>query len=308
MMLSLFGKEKTKPKLVTIDIAPDHVTFAQIQYNDAHIPVGVVSATELYTDIKELPNVLMKIVSKNNFQNFDCSIVLHPDYYHLLLVDIPQVPEEEYKQALRWQIKGMVNIQVEDLAIDFFKPSASISEHSKKIYVIASKMSFLKTIVDAARKAFLNPVIIDIQEFALRNLLSFIDKGDETMACLHLLENKSIFFILNKNEIHLVRHIAYGVSKFMGDEMSYDVIMEIKHTLDYYFHQLNKTPPEKVFIPSMNNYCIADLGKLKTALGLEAKCLTVDELSIFNNVPKEQLKPDCYIALGGELRGEKKAS
>jgi MSHA biogenesis protein MshI len=306
-MLSLFKKEKIKHESVTLDIAPDHVTFAQIQYDNARIPIGVVSATELYSDIKELPDLLTNIVSKNSFQNFDCNIVLHPDYYNLLLVDKPQVPEDEYKQALRWQIKGMVNIPVEDLAIDFFNPSASINEHSKKLYVIASKMSFLKTMVDAARKAFLNPVTIDIQEFALRNLLSYIGKNDETVACLHLLEKKSIFFIFNKNEIHLVRHIAYGVSKFMGDEMSYDVVMEIKHTLDYYLHQLNKPPPEKVFIPSMNNYCITALGKLKTALGLEAKCLTVDELSIFNHVPPEQLNPSCYIALGGGLRGENKA-
>jgi MSHA biogenesis protein MshI len=303
MRLSLFKKDKGIHGSVTVDITPSQVTLVQIQYYD-HIPSRVVSEIRRYSDISELPDHLVDIVNQKGFKLFDCNIVLHPDYYHLLLVDTPEVPESEYKLALRWQIKGMVNIPAEDLAIDFFKPSASILEYSKKLYVIASKISFLQTIVAAVEKASLNPMIIDVHEFAIRNLFSLIKQTDEPIACLHLLENKSIFFVFENNEIHLARHIPYGTSKFIADEISYDMVMEIKHTLDYYFHQLNKPLPNKIFIPSINNYCPIVLDKLKTALGLDIEYLSINELNIFKNAPLELIQINSYVALGEELRKE----
>jgi Tfp pilus assembly PilM family ATPase len=302
-MLSLLKKEK-KHGSITVDIAPNRVTFAQIQYDNTHTPNGIVSAMRNYNDIKELPKHIADIVNENNFQNFDCNIILHPDYYHLMLVDRPQVLENEYKLALRWQIRGMVNVQAEDMAIDFFKPSVTISEHSKKLYVIVSKISFLQAIVEVFQKVSLNPIVIDIHEFAIRNLFYFVEKNDAPIACLHILENKSIFFIFDNNEIHLARHIEYGSSKFMGEEVSYDAVTEIKHTLDYYLHQLNQSLPDKIVIPNMTDYRPATIEKLIKSLGLSIECLAINELSIFKQVPSEQIKPYSYIALGGELRRE----
>lgn len=305
MLASLFKKKEKKAKgLIAIDIAPTQIAFAQVLDVNTTNPKGIKCGAQNCTDFKDLLHCVNDIVNKNGFQNFDCNIVLHPDYYQLLLIDKPKVQESEYKLAIRWQIKEMVNIPPEDMAIEFFKPSPNIPDHSKKLYVIVSKISLLKTITDALQNASLNPVSIDIHAFAIRNLLSLVVKSNSSTAFLHLLENKSIFYIFENNDLNLARHLVYGITRFMVEEISYDIIMELKHTLDYYQHQLNKPLPDKILIPSISNYCPAIAGKLSTMLEIKSDCFNINELGLFPQPLSEKLQRDCYIALGGALRKE----
>jgi len=303
-MLSFLIKRKKKHQPITIDITPTQVSLVQIQYDNTNTPKAIISETKSYSDLKELSNHITKIVTNNNFQNSDCNIVLHPDYYHLLLVDKPQVPENEYKLALRWQIKGMVNIPTEDLAIDFFKPPTNIAQYNKKLYVIASKLSFLKDIVTIIQQASLNPIVIDIHEFAIRNLLFFIEQTNNSIACLHFLDNNSIFSIFENNEIYLSRNIPYGINNITTEEVTQNIITQIKNTLDYYMHQLNQSLPNKIVIPCTASNDPINIEKLKTELGINIEYLRINTLTIFKQIPIEQIQNTSYIALGEELRKE----
>ena len=76
------------------------------------------SSDQLSNDL--LKEYLAKIVSKHNLKKTQCTWILHPDYYHLTLVDTPNVPQSEYKTAVRWQLKDIINYSLEDMSVDIF--------------------------------------------------------------------------------------------------------------------------------------------------------------------------------------------
>jgi MSHA biogenesis protein MshI len=296
-------KEKKTQGIVAIEIGPSKFSFAYTPNLNHQSIKNVVCGFKYYKNIKELPEHIANIVNKYNLKDFACNIVLHPDFYNLILIDKPLVPEHEYKLTVRWQIKEMVNIDVDDMAIETFNPSKSIQEHNKKLYVIAAKKSLLKNILTVVQASLLNPAIIDIHEFAIRNLLSFTLHNQNAISFLHILENKSIFFILKENEIHLARHLAYGLNKFT-EEIPSDVVIEIKRSLDYYQYQLNQPQPTIIILPNMPDYGDVIAEKFNSALGIETECLNLNKLDIFQEQLSDKLQNNCYVAIGGLLRTE----
>ena len=48
-------------------------------------------------------------IQKHRLQNRLCNVVLSPADYQLMLVEAPDVPDEEMREAVKWRIKDLIN-------------------------------------------------------------------------------------------------------------------------------------------------------------------------------------------------------
>ncbi|MBP9800751.1 MAG: hypothetical protein KBD39_11630, partial [Sterolibacterium sp.] len=47
-----------------------------------------------------------------------CTLLLNPGQYQMLQIELPAVPDEEVKDAVRWSIKDMVDFPAELMSLD----------------------------------------------------------------------------------------------------------------------------------------------------------------------------------------------
>lgn len=59
-------------------------------------------------------------VTKNRLSRASCSVVLSEQAYRCLLLDPPKVAPEELPAALPWLVKDLIDIPIEQAAIDAF--------------------------------------------------------------------------------------------------------------------------------------------------------------------------------------------
>ncbi|MDR1057904.1 MAG: hypothetical protein LBL17_05120 [Coxiellaceae bacterium] len=311
----------SKKGLCSIEIGPDGIAIAYSpQPANREITIcdfqAYQNGNQFTPDL--LKECLTKFVVQYNLKNTQCNWVLHPDFYRLTLIDTPNVPQAEYKQAARWQIKDIISYPIEDATIDILYPDELIKP-LKKIYVIAAQQSFLQKIVDVIQSCNLLPIAIDIREFAIRNLITKIVNQNETSGFLSFIKENCLMILIKQSHIQFIRYMPINPSNIKNGNYS-DLITEIhrsfsycqtelsqeastkEQSLDNCKTELNQELPNKFWMPPQENLDANIMHDIATHLNKELVTFTLKEVVNLKITINQQLESNCWVAVGGALR------
>lgn len=248
--------------------------------------------------------LLAEIVSSNSVRRFPCNWILHPDYYKVIMLPIPNVPKLEHREAIRWQIKDMIDYPLEDTTIDiFYSNNFNRSAKAEKVYVVAAQTSFLKNIANLIKASNLELISIDIRQFALRNLIYLkLVKSDSqfSVGILDMVGESCIISLLENESIYLVRKIP--VAKTSPLDKSSTLCDELKRSFDYCHRELNRSPPTRLFT-TFNPIEFNDLtSAIVTVLNIQLEPLSIQELINFSYSSNIVFDLRNLYAVGGALR------
>lgn len=111
------------------------------------------------------------------------SLLLPRDDYRLSVIPVPEVPDDELSQSVRWQLAPVLDFPVEDAAVDFMTiPVANSTKgHPSELYAIAARGDTVTRFASLFREARVPLTAIDIHETAQRNLAARIEHPDEVL-------------------------------------------------------------------------------------------------------------------------------
>jgi MSHA biogenesis protein MshI len=252
----------------------------------------------------KLKDLVNNGVTTNNLQNSDCIWVLHPDYYRTLLINAPNVPPTEYNAAIPWQIKDMITYPVNDVAIDYFV-FENQDINLKKLYVVVSQKSFLENIVHTIKECQLNPIAIDIREFAIRNLTNTITKNNnKSYWCLHIDDSYCLLLIIKQGKILFIRRLSYGWKSLKANDAITQLSNEVQRSMNYCNTELKIEHPEAfIFTPCTQQQKIV-FENLATNLAKQKYYITPNAITVNNYPISDDLIIRCWPAIGGIIRNE----
>jgi MSHA biogenesis protein MshI len=247
-----------------------------------------------------------------------CNCVLGPSEYQLLLVDTPDVPASELREAVRWRIHDLVEIPLDEATIDVFDMPQQISHGEAKprtLCVVVARSPVISGKEALLQRGGCELAAIDIAELALRNLASLMPEDKEGLVILHLEQDYSLIVVTRANTLYLSRRIAVGQTMLSSavsragndDELPRLLEMlteEMYRSLEYCesrFQQL--TPASIVLTPSARLVHGLREG-LAESTGLPVRGLDLDTLLPGGiKVPPER-QALCLLAVGAALRTE----
>ena len=302
-MFSFLKRKKVRSGLGSIEILPNGIAFAYCA--DLNQPSPKIQIAKFYPyQNQQLQECLTTIVKEHNLENLNCNWVLHPNDYQLILTDKPKVQPNQYKLAIRWQIKDRIDFALNDLATDIFYIPDSIIPYKNKFYVIAAQTSHLEHTSNLIKSAKLNVSSIDIRELAIRNLITTITSTNIPTSCLSFSESNSLMLFIVDENIEFVRNLRFGENALTNERDTEGLLSEIQRSLDYYHNQLKRPTIEQIFVfppaeetPNLSQNLVEKLSTKTTLL----------DLSNLMNIPisadTKSLK-QCTFAIGGALRKE----
>ena len=171
--MQLFGKKAKSKGRVGLMINEDSIAIAYLESRRGE--PRLISCQNLALESAgSAGKMLEKLVKQMNLEGEQCSYVLNPRDYNLLLVEAPNVEPEELRSAVRWKIKDLLDIKVEDAAIDTFPVPEDAYRGRKMVYVVAVLKSRIKSIVEMVDGSGMELAIIDIPELAMKNYSSLL--------------------------------------------------------------------------------------------------------------------------------------
>lgn len=269
--------------------------------------------------------------------------VLPESSYQFLLIEVPNVPDDEINDAARWQIKDQIDFPVDDTVVEMFRlPNQSTSEGKEMGYAVAARRQRIKEHIELVKGSGLPLDVIDIPEMCTRNIATLLPQDNYGVAFLHFTQTHGILTITRKGVLYLLRRIDKGrsaidaastgefaaadidptseldilrgpddVDPFAGDFSRADlvntIVQEIRRSLDFYDTHYNCEPLNELVLSPGSN--IGGLAKaLNENLGLAVSSLNLNRLFDMQTELSSQEQNAGFLAIGAALRSEAKAA
>lgn len=105
-------------------------------------------------------------------------VMLRPEQYQILQIDVPPVAPEELRSAARFQIREMVDAHIDDITLDVMRVGDGQQKGTPHLFVLAAATAKVREVLDLGEALHWAVSVIDIQETAQRNLQTLLARRD----------------------------------------------------------------------------------------------------------------------------------
>lgn len=303
-MLSLFPRTRAAGGQIGIFATPEGVAAAEVRTAAVG---GKPSLKQCLFAAGDEGAALTQVVGRLSARHARTVGVLEPAAYRLLLVEAPDVPEDELRAAVRWRIKDLIDFHIDDAVIDVFEmPAHARGGPGRTMYAVTAKADLVKRQVDLLEGAGLGLDVIDIPELSLRNVAALLEDGSRGLALLHLGEQSSILLLVRQGVLYLTRRIETGIRDLataadLRPELVAGLALEIRRSLDYFESHYEQTAIHALYSCGLGE---ADRAALARDLSVNVHDVGLTDLVDTDVELSEELERLCLPAVGAALRRE----
>lgn len=276
---------------------PDGVALAVNHLRDGapHLEtVAFIEQAQPLTNSK----VIAEYLSEHRLTDVPVSLVLQEGEYQLLLIEAPDVPVDELKDALLWRVKDLIQFNPEDAYLDYIElPDDAYRGRGKMIYVVVAERTLIDQRVDWLDALGVSAIAIDIPELALLNITESLCAEEMGTAVLFLEEDRSNLTMLSGSALYLARGLSY--SPFNQVE---NTVLDIQRSMDYFESQIGKPPCVRILILPLQVGETPLLMELRNNLSADVQSLDLADVVGSDEPLRVDLQQVCLIAIAASLR------
>ncbi len=310
-MLSFFKKRDNHSSSALV-VGQDGLSVVTLGMLGEHPKVNVCDYTA-WDGNADNQSILKKKVKQFGLMKEPCNTVMGLGDYNILSVDMPDVPPDELRSAVRWQIKDLIDYHVDDAVVDLFDMPPSGNTQQNTTYVVVARKTAVKKVIDQLQDAKANLMIADIPELALRNISARLLENEVGVAMIHLSRDKGLLVITRQSTLYFARPLNIGYEQLNRGAVEAGVehnpefeqlVLEVQRSLDYYDRYFQQPPvagvvltPTEVTISGLDSY-------LNQALGVKVRMLDMAEFMDCDPPLSLEVQAQCVLALGAAMRRE----
>lgn len=172
----LFGKKGT----IGLDIGSSYIKVAQLKdikggyelelFDMLPIPPDLVVEGSIIDSFR-LKDSLKELIRKANIKIKDAVIgIAGHSSVIIKRISLPEMSEEDLSESIKFEAEQYVPFDIEDVNLDFQILGPKEEAGQMDVILVAVKKDVVNEYVSVVKEAGLNPVIVDVNSFALENL------------------------------------------------------------------------------------------------------------------------------------------
>jgi len=223
-----------KPKInnawVAIRNSGENTFIAQVQKRIDAKPL--VNIAQVVTNNLKKPEKIKQLVKQYKLDKQSVNYLLEYDEYQLIQTDKPNVPADELKEAIRWQLKDVVSFPVEDMTLDVFEiPNDKKNPNNDAfVYAVLSQNQVISELSNRLLDSKMLLKSIDIRAMAQRNIANLLAKTGEGEAILSFSKSGVLLTFTFEGDICNARFIE--ISDAQSSSSYEKIALELQRSLD----------------------------------------------------------------------------
>lgn len=287
-------------------------------HDQANIPQWTIAAWGEIPYTENDVNEVKKLINTLNLKHYHCTSILGLFETQLFEIEKPPVTKEEMATAVRWKVKEMVEMPLEEMVIDTFEivPPSSITSYANRAPQIYVTVANKNTINDSFKKYSQVGIpleVIDIDELAQRNIANLFEDEKKGFVLLSFTEEGGLLTISYQNELYFYRRLDISLDQLLElKDADYDrrykvldrITTELQRSLDKVERQYSFISLNKIYISplpaeiGLENYLHSNLYITTETLDLSKKL----DLSIIEADQLENFQLKFFHLIGACLR------
>jgi len=308
-----FKSRTREPGWLAVSLRPGELSFVHGQFAPGGAATVDVCGTQVFEGEFE---GAQQAAREHDLGRYQCSTLLMPGEYQVLLVEAPNVPQAELKTAIRWRIKDLLDYHVNDATVDVLAVPANPagSERAQSMYAVTARNDLIQACIGRFESARIPLSVIDIPETSQRNVAALFERDDRGLAMLYIGQTEGLLTINFRQELMLARRIDVGMQQIVPasgaarDEQFQRVLLELQRTFDHFDRQYAYVPVAKLMLaPDPEETGLAEF--LASNLDMPVERARLSEAIDFG--ARAELGPQqewrFFHLIGAALRHESKA-
>lgn len=193
--------------------------------------------------------------------NGDCLTLLEPKAYQFLSIEAPSLPESapqaELREAVRWQIKDMVDFPVSTAGVDVLRVPAQPGRAATALAVAASH-AVLRPLIEHFQDAKARLVGIGVAEIAQRNIAALFETPNQALALLSFGPDSGLLTLTCNGRLHAIRRLDVGTTDLAGGEEHYErAVLDVQRSLDNFDRNFSHLSLQRLLVlpvPGADNF------------------------------------------------------
>jgi len=303
-------------EIVGLDITPKSLRLVQLSKKGKEWMVEKLSyrhiegISDIKNDGKRIAEEIQIALKAGKFSTTNGAISLPVSNSIVRVIPIPLMTEEEMQKSIDtaslWENITQLPDALENYSIFYQIIKKDPAANMMDVLLVASKITDVNVYVDVVTKGGINPVILDVRCFALRNALETAEMSQFKKKPLAILEIGEFenFLLIIKNENPYVSDIfasakdkeTLGKAQITKETLSPIIdryVMQIKQNLVTYINRFKVDKIENLFIVTQSPH----IKEIIEALSLKLKDI---KISIFDPFNKLKLPAQITDKLKGE--------
>jgi len=317
-----FAKHRIDNNLTAVIPNRDGLSIAALRPDNAGLP-GLLSCDFTQWPVPQLggrERLLSDKARQFGLTRKPCTTILPLGDYSVLSVEAPDVPVSELKQAIRWQIKDLIDFHIDDAVLDVFDaPSSGIDARQHKLYVVVSRLSTLRERINTLQNVDINLTTIDVPELVLRNITAQLPEDEHGVAFIYFENDRGLLVLTRKQTLYLARILDLGYDTLQDSVQAVNdsggqgfnpvfdrVLLEVQRSLDYYDRYFMQPPIAGIVLAPLQQPVPGLVEYFGANLGIPSRVLDLNEVVQSDSPLEVAQQVNCLMAIGAAMRTEKK--
>jgi MSHA biogenesis protein MshI len=160
-----------------------------------------------------LAEALGPVVEANGLEGAPASTLLYRPEINVILTEAPDVPREEWRSALRWRVRDLLDFPAEQAVLDAMPVPIQPSGEGPQAFVVAARQETVRDRVSQLGEAGLDARYVDIPDMAHRNLAQLLAEPPYGTCLVILDEQSSLISITKGGELTFCRQIGLEIGE-----------------------------------------------------------------------------------------------
>ena len=183
---------------VGLDIGSSYIKIAQLKDIKGGYELELFDLLPLFPELIvdgaiidsfRLIDSLKELLKKSNIKTRDAVIgIAGHSSVIIKRISLPEMSEEELSESIKFEAEQYVPFDIEEVNLDFQILGPKIEPGQMDVILVAVKRDIINEYVSAVKEAGFNPVIVDVNSFALENMyeINYEIEPDKNVALVNI--------------------------------------------------------------------------------------------------------------------------
>jgi type IV pilus assembly protein PilM len=160
---------------------------------------------------------IQSLLASSGIESKDTAIAVSSRDVIVKRIEMDQMTEEEVRQIIKWEAEQHIPFNIDDVYLDFHILSMGGEGDQMDVLLVAGKKVNIETRLDQAVAAGLNPLVVDVDAFAIQNAfeVNYPEASGEVVCLLNIGRDLTIINLVRELIPLFTRDIPFGNMVFV---------------------------------------------------------------------------------------------